>query len=814
MPKGSTRSKSSAKSSQPYFVDKKKGEVNELRRLLTNVKIMRVPKSKRDVIKKVIAYMTLGIDVSRLFTEMIMASSTKDIVVKKMVYQYLCTYATQRPDLAILCINTLRNDCKDDDPVIRGLALRSLCGLRLTSIIEYLYEPLMSSLKDPSPYVRKTAIMGCLKLYHVSPETFHGAEGSESIVDKLYQMLRDRDSVVVANAIVVLTEVMHEEGGMAINQQIIHHLLNRIKNFNEWGQCIVLELVARYEAKNRHEILSIMNLLDTCLHIANSAVVIAAAKCFIRFASVLGRKFQGQVYQRLKQPLITLTAVPSFEIDYCVYKHIAALVARPACKGIFDGDFKSFFCRYNDPTCVKLIKMDILPHITNRTNMLEIIAELSEYVSGVDAQTGRRAIRAIGDIGVQIEASVPKVVERLLEFSQYENFVRAETVVVLKDLLRKYPRLAKKVIPSIHQSLTQIDEAKGKAAVIWMIGEYGDQLEEAPYVLESLVAGVQKHGSKAERLELLTAAMKLFFKRPPEMQKLLGTMLSSVLDADENPDADLHDRALFFYRLLREDVDLASKIVSTSEGGAVRAFSEEVDNEMKERTFKEFNTLSILYDAPADSFTKEAYLVGVVQADAGEEELEEDVEEEDEDAEEDEGHGAAVAKVADGDDYGDLLASNATTVTAPSSAGDDDLLGLLGVGAGDVSASTAATEAEEIGGLVLKSKHKIQPKIFQRAWMSTKESEVVQMSLSRSQTPAQLENALKAARVFCMASGTTGKNKSITKFFMYSTDADENLYMLQVLFDPRSRRFKATCKSGGGRLGEYIGVLKGALGAQ
>jgi vesicle coat complex subunit len=33
---------------------------------------------KRDVVKKVIAYMTLGIDVSRLFTDMIMVSNAPD----------------------------------------------------------------------------------------------------------------------------------------------------------------------------------------------------------------------------------------------------------------------------------------------------------------------------------------------------------------------------------------------------------------------------------------------------------------------------------------------------------------------------------------------------------------------------------------------------------------------------------------------------------------------------------------------------------------------------------------------------------------
>jgi len=48
---------------------------------------------RRDVIKKVIAYMTLGIDVSRLFPEMVKSSKTDDVVMKKMIYLYLINYA-------------------------------------------------------------------------------------------------------------------------------------------------------------------------------------------------------------------------------------------------------------------------------------------------------------------------------------------------------------------------------------------------------------------------------------------------------------------------------------------------------------------------------------------------------------------------------------------------------------------------------------------------------------------------------------------------------------------------------------------------
>lgn len=87
-----------------FFVDSKRGEVNELKAVLKNLNVERDATRKRDVLKKVIAYMTLGIDVSRLFTEMIMAIESKDIVVKKMVYLYLSTQAHKEPEMAIMYV--------------------------------------------------------------------------------------------------------------------------------------------------------------------------------------------------------------------------------------------------------------------------------------------------------------------------------------------------------------------------------------------------------------------------------------------------------------------------------------------------------------------------------------------------------------------------------------------------------------------------------------------------------------------------------------------------------------------------------------
>ena len=47
------------------------------------------------------------------------------------------------------------------------------------------------------------------------------------------------------------------------------------------------------------------------------------------------------------------------------------------------------------------------------------------------------------------------------------------------------------------------------------------------------------------RLALLAAAMKLFFRRPPECQKLLGSVLAA---ASSDTNQDVHDRALLYYR--------------------------------------------------------------------------------------------------------------------------------------------------------------------------------------------------------------------------------------------------------------------------
>ncbi|KAJ9546874.1 hypothetical protein OSB04_019417 [Centaurea solstitialis] len=589
-----------------------KGEVSDLKMQLRQLAGSRAPgtdDSKRDLFKKVISYMTVGIDVSSVFSEMVMCSATSDIVLKKMCYLYVGNYAKYNPDLALLTINFLQRDCKDEDPMIRGLALRSLCSLRVPNLVEYLVGPLGAGLKDGNSYVRMVAAVGVLKLYHISASTCVDAEFPALLK---HLMLNDPDAQVVANCLSALQEIWGLEASSSeeavrerealISKPIIYYLLNRIKEFSEWAQCTVLELVSKYAPPDSNEIFDIMNLLEDRLQHANGAVVLATIKLFLQLTLSMTDVHQ-QVYERIKALYLLFP-----EQSYAVLSHLHLLVMRAPM--LFASDYKHFYCQYNEPFYVKKLKLEMLTAVANESNTYEIgndffyfillVTELCEYAANVDIPIARESIRAVGKIALQ-QYDVNAIVDRLLQFLEMEkDYVTAETLVLVKDLLRKYPQWSHDCIAVIGNiSSNNVQEPKAKAALIWMLGEYAQDMQDAPYALEGLIEDWEEENSPEVRLHLLTAVMKCFFRRPPETQKALGAALAAGL-ADMHQ--DVHDRALFYYRLLQHSVSVANSVVNPLKQ-AVSVFADTQSSEIKDRIFDEFNSLSVLYQKPSYMFT-------------------------------------------------------------------------------------------------------------------------------------------------------------------------------------------------------------------
>jgi AP-1 complex subunit beta-1 len=214
----------------------RRSEINELKRELASTKMT----DRIDAVKKIIAAMTVGKDVSELFMSVLQCVETDNLQLKKLVYLYIINYSKTQPDLAVLAVNTFRKDSRDNlNPLIRGLAVRTLGCIGIEAVFDYLAEPLKESMNDEDPYVRKTAALCVAKLFEMNPTR------GEDFIPLLTNMLSDGNGMVVSNAVAAFTEIQNMRGKvLEVTPEILHKLLNAVQECSEWGRVYILDFLA------------------------------------------------------------------------------------------------------------------------------------------------------------------------------------------------------------------------------------------------------------------------------------------------------------------------------------------------------------------------------------------------------------------------------------------------------------------------------------------------------------------------------------------------------------------------------------------
>lgn len=271
----------------------------------------------------------------------------------------------------------------------------------------------------------------------------------------------------------------------------------------------------------------------------------------------------------------TVTLVASApEVQYVALRNIDLLLqAKP---DILSKEMRVFFCKYNDPPYLKLQKLEIMVRIANDKNYEQLLAELKEYAVEVDMDFVRRSIKAIGQVAIKIESASEKCVNTLLDLIATKvNYVVQEVVIVIKDILRKYPGY-EGVIPTLCEHIDELEEHDARGALIWIVGEYAEKINNADEILGGFVdefmeefTQVNWHlQSKARtrlimtqtQLQILTAVVKLFLKKPNSNQGLVQKVLQQATADSDNP--DIRDRAYVYWRLLSGDLDVAKVCIA------------------------------------------------------------------------------------------------------------------------------------------------------------------------------------------------------------------------------------------------------------
>lgn len=81
-----------------------------------------------------------------------------------------------------------------------------------------------------------------------------------------------------------------------------------------------------------------------------------------------------------------------------------------------------------------------MAQVASVSNIQEIINELSEYVTDVNAEIAKKSIKCFGTIIIRLPTMAKQCVSQLRTFLGLQiNYVTTQVIKVLKDVLRKYP---------------------------------------------------------------------------------------------------------------------------------------------------------------------------------------------------------------------------------------------------------------------------------------------------------------------------------------------------------------------------------------
>ncbi|XP_052865441.1 AP-3 complex subunit beta-2 [Anopheles cruzii] len=531
---------------------------------------------KLEAMKRIIGMVAKGRDASDLFPAVVKNVVSKNIEVKKLVYVYLVRYAEEQQDLALLSISTFQRALKDPNQLIRASALRVLSSIRVIVIVPIVMLAIRDSASDMSPYVRKTAAHAIPKLYHLDPDQ------KEELMVVIEKLLADRTTLVVGSAVMAFEEVCPER------TELIHKnyrkLCNLLADVDEWGQVLIINMLTRYartqfldpnaddqcdyeEEENKpfyeddsnsdasegakkgkgassdgsprktytldvdHRML--LRQTKPLLQSRNASVVMAVAQLYHHVAPRNEVEIVAKALIRLLRSYkevqsVVLTCIASMSIER---------------KSIFEPFLKSFFVRTSDQTHIKLLKLEIMTNLATATSISVILREFQTYISSNDKEFVASTIQAIGRCAVSISDVTDTCLSGLVHLlSNKDEYVVAESVVVIKKLLQTQKEEHFEIISQMAKLLDFIQVPAARASILWLIGEYNEKVPKiAPDVLRKLVKTFIDE-QDIVKLQVLNLAVKLHLTNPSQTA-LLCQHLHNLARYD--PNYDIRDRARF-----------------------------------------------------------------------------------------------------------------------------------------------------------------------------------------------------------------------------------------------------------------------------
>jgi AP-2 complex subunit beta-1 len=232
------------------------------------------------------------------------------------------------------------------------------------------------------------------------------------------------------------------------------------------------------------------------------------------------------------------------------------------------------------------------------------VTNATRYATEIDVDFVRKSVRAIGKLAIKIAPAAQLCISTLLSLvSTKVSYIVQEATVVIRNIFRKYPNQYESIILTLCENLDSLDEPEAKAAMIWVIGQYADRIEDSDVLLDDFLDSFQEETHEVQ-LALLTATVKLFIQRPTRGSSLVPKVLKWATEETDNP--DLRDRGYMYWRLLSSAPEEAKKIVMGEKPPITAEESEKLDPGTLEEMCLNVGTLATVYLKPVNQVFRTA----------------------------------------------------------------------------------------------------------------------------------------------------------------------------------------------------------------
>ncbi|KAH9897960.1 coatomer protein [Cubamyces lactineus] len=379
----------------------------------------------------------------------------------------------------ILVVNAIRNDLQHPNEYIRGATLRFLQKIsKEAELLEPLIPTCRACLEHRHSYVRKNAVFAVYSIYR---EFEHLIPDAPELIQTF--LAAESDATCKRNAFVFLSHC-----AMPKAVEYIMQVFDQIPSMDELLQMSIIEVIrldCKQETTHKSRyILLISELLNASSHAVkyeaaatltsltqNPAAVKAAASCYINL-------IQKESDNNAK--LIVLDRLDALRSKH---GHVLDPLIMDILQILSSADLE-----------VRRKALSIVLSLVSSRNVEEVVLFLKKQLQKTQDQEFEKApeyrqllIQSIHVCAVRFSEVAASVVHALMDFLGDSNNPSAlDVVAFVREVVEKFPQLRRTICEKLVQTLPEIKSGKVYRGVLWILGEYAEDVQEIQEVFRQL----------------------------------------------------------------------------------------------------------------------------------------------------------------------------------------------------------------------------------------------------------------------------------------------------------------------------------------